>query len=172
MERRVYLLRHAKSSTDDAVRDDHDRDLAPRGREAAERMGAYCGAQGIAPALVLCSTARRARETLARVMPHLKGTERIEFAEGLYLAGATEMLRRLRRLEDSVHSVMLIGHNPGMHEFALLLCGGGDTAALARLRGKYPTAALAEIVLTVDRWRDTDADQGRLARFVVPRDLP
>ena len=135
-------------------------------------MGAYCGAEGIAPALVLCSTARRARETLARLAPHLAGAGRIEFEEGLYLASSTELLRRLRRLADSVRSVMLIGHNPGMHEFALLLCGGGDAAALARLRGKYPTTALAEIVLTIDRWRDANADQGRLARFVAPRELP
>lgn len=172
MERRIYLLRHAKSSSDDAARDDHDRDLAPRGRQAAERMGVYCAAEGIAPALVLCSTARRTRETLARLVPHLKGTERIELEDGLYLAGATDLLRRLRRLEDPVRSVMLIGHNPGMHQFALLLCGGGDAAALARLRAKYPTGGLAEIALTVDRWRDADTGQGRLARFVVPRELP
>jgi phosphohistidine phosphatase len=172
MQRRLYLLRHAKSSWDDEARDDHDRDLSARGRQAAERMGAFCGAQGIAPALVLCSTARRARETLARLVPHLAATGRIEFEEGLYLAGAGALLRRLRRIEDQIGSVMVIGHNPGLQEFAVQLCGTGDTEALAKLRGKYPTAALAEILLPIDRWRDANADGGRLVRFVVPRDLP
>lgn len=172
MERRLYLLRHAKSSWDDAARDDHDRDLTGRGRQAAERMGLLCATDGIAPALVVCSTARRARETLARLVPHLAGTGRIEFEEGLYLAGAAELLRRVRRIEDAVASAMLIGHNPGLQELAVLLCASGDQAALAKMRSKFPTAALAEIVLPIARWRDADADCGRLVRFVVPRDLP
>jgi len=170
-DRRIYLLRHAKSAWDDAAKDDHDRDLAPRGRQAAERMAAYCRAEGIAPALVLCSTARRTRETLARLVPHLSGAARIEFEEGLYLAAAEELLRRLRRVEDSLRSVMLIGHNPGMHELVLQLVGGGDAAALQRLRGKFPTGALAEIAFAAERWRDIDTDRGRLLRFVVPREL-
>jgi phosphohistidine phosphatase len=171
MGRRLYLLRHAKSSWGDAARDDHDRDLSPRGRQAADRMGAYCGAERIAPALVLCSTARRTRETLARLVPHLTGAGRIEVEQGLYLASSTELLRRLRRIDDSARAVMLIGHNPGLQELAVNLCGGGDAAALARLRAKYPTGAMAEIVLSIDHWRDADIDKGALARFVAPRDL-
>lgn len=171
MGRRLYLLRHAKSSWDDAARDDHDRDLSPRGRLAVERMGEYCSAEGIVPALVLCSTARRARETLARLVPHLAATGRIEFEQGLYLASANEMLRRLRRIEDSVPSVMLVGHNPGMQELAVNLCGGGDVDTLARLRSKYPTGALAEIALAASHWREADIDNGTLVRFVAPRDL-
>jgi len=171
-ERRIYLLRHAKSAWDAPDTGDHDRDLAPRGRQAAERIGAYCGARGISPALVLCSTARRARETLARLVPHLKGAARIVFEEELYLADASLLLRRIRRVEDSLRSVMLIGHNPGFWELALMLSGDGEAGALARLRAKYPTGALAEIAFAAERWRDVDADRGRLVGFVVPRDLP
>lgn len=170
-ERRIYLLRHAKSAWDEPDTGDHDRGLAPRGRQAAERMAAWCRAERIAPALVLCSTARRTRETLARLLPHLAGTARIEFEEGLYLAGADELLRRLRRVEDPLRSVMLIGHNPGMHELALTLADAGDPAALQRLRGKYPTGALAEIAFAAERWRDIAPGRGRLVRFVVPREL-
>lgn len=168
--RRVFLLRHAKSSWD-SEGDDHDRDLAPRGRQAADRMAAYLQAENIAPALVLCSTARRARETLARVVPALHGTGRIEFEEGLYLASGGAMLRRLRRLDDDVASVMLVGHNPGMQELALLLGEHGDEDMLRRLRSKYPTGGLAEIAVNCRHWRDLGAEQGTLVRFVVPRDL-
>ncbi|MCC6468069.1 MAG: histidine phosphatase family protein [Alphaproteobacteria bacterium] len=171
MSRRLYLMRHAKSSWDDAAPDDRGRDLSARGRAAADRMGAFCGAERIAPALVLCSTARRARETLARLVPHLPGSRRIEFEDGLYLAGAAELVRRLRRVEDPVRSVMLVGHNPGLQELAATLCASGDEAALARLRGKYPTGALAEITLPIEHWRQLEIDTGMLVRFVAPRDL-
>ncbi|MCC7049085.1 MAG: histidine phosphatase family protein [Alphaproteobacteria bacterium] len=171
MSRRLYLMRHAKSSWDDDARGDRDRDLSARGRQAADRMGAYCAAERIAPALILCSTAKRTRETLARLAPHLPNARRIEFEEGLYLAGAAELVRRLRQVEDALPSVMLLGHNPGLQELAATLCRGGDEAALARLRGKYPTGALAEIALPAKHWRQVEIDTGTLVRFVTPRDL-
>jgi len=171
MNRRIYLVRHGKSGRDDPALADRERDLTARGRMASERMGRYCAENGIAPELVLCSSARRTRETLALLLPFLHAG-RMEFEDALYLAGASELLRRLRRIDDRTGSVMLIGHNPGLHELAVLLAADGEPAMLKQLSGKFPTAALAEIVVELDRWRDLDADEGRLARFVIPRELP
>jgi phosphohistidine phosphatase len=150
--KRLYLLRHAKSSWDDESLADHDRPLSGRGRRAADAIGRHLRDEGIAPELVLCSSAARTRETLARI--GLEG----EAERGLYGASATELLARLRELPPGIESVMLIGHNPGMHDLALLLTGEpGD---------KYPTGALATIEL--DNWT---ARSGRMIAFVRPREL-
>jgi len=170
--REILLLRHAKSSWEEPRRDDHARPLAPRGRDAADRMASYLQRRGVEPALILCSTAARTRETLALILAGLRRTGRVEFEQGLYLAEGEEMLRRLQEVEDSVTSVMLVGHNPGLQELALMLCGGGEAAALKAMRAKYPTGALAEIAVPAAHWRDLRPGMGRLARFTVPRELP
>lgn len=171
MKRRIYLLRHGKSSWNDPAREDRERELNPRGSKAAERMGQWCAANGVKPDLALCSTAARARETLARLLLSLK-IGRIEFEDGLYMAGAAALLARLRKLDDGVKAVMVVGHNPGMQEFACLLAGGGEPKDLARLNARLPTAALAELSADLKGWRELNADKARLERFILPRELP
>ena len=172
MKRRIYLFRHGKSSWSDPGLEDRDRDLNARGRAASEKMGKWCAAYGVAPDMVLCSTATRTRETLARLLPHLKATARIEFEDGLYLASAAEIMARLRRLEDEVKAVMVVGHNPGLQELGLLLADDGAAGTLAKLNAKFPTAALADLSADLKRWRDLDADTARLERLILPRELP
>lgn len=169
--RTVYLLRHAKSSWDDPTLTDHDRPLAPRGRKAAPRMGAYLRHDGLIPGLVLCSTALRARQTWALVAPSLPPGIRVEFRKELYDADAGNFLDILRHCPDDAETVMLIGHNPALEDCAARLAGGGDPAALKRMASKYPTAALAEIAFDAKRWRDVEAGTGRLVDFVRPKDL-
>jgi phosphohistidine phosphatase len=120
--KRVYLLRHAKSSWKHPELPDHDRPLAGRGRRAAKAIVRHMRAQEFVPELVLCSTARRARETLERIEPAL-GRAPVRVERELYGASARELLARLRRLPDDVGSVLVIGHNPGMHELAVELAG-------------------------------------------------
>lgn len=170
--RRIFLLRHAKSDWGDAGRDDHDRVLAPRGREAGSAMAAYFRRSGIAPALILCSTATRARATLDLILPGLAPPGRVEYEDGLYLAEPERLLRRLRAVDDDEPSVMLIGHNPGLHGLAVALVGEGDPGDMDRLRQKYPTGALAEVEAPIRRWRELSPGDNRLVRFVVPRELP
>ena len=110
----LSLLRHAKSSWDDASLEDFDRPLAERGKAAAQRMGAYMAAQGIAPELILCSTAVRARQTLDLVLPHLSVAPTVVHEAALYLAAASVLLARVRKIDAKVGHVMLIGHDPGM----------------------------------------------------------
>ena len=118
----LLLLRHAKSSWDDPKLADRDRPLNKRGRRAAGAMRQAMLDLGLAPDVVLVSPARRTQETLAALEPW-DDTPLIEPVEALYLANAPQLLAVLRDVNETVRSVLLIGHNPGMHELAVLLAG-------------------------------------------------
>jgi len=160
--RTLLLLRHAKSSWDDPSLADHDRPLAPRGRRAAERIGELLRDQGIEISLVLCSSARRARETLELAQP--PGEVQIE--QELYGASARQLLDRIRRVPDEVESLMLIGHNPAVEELAL-----GLAADRSELEGaKFPTGALVTFSVN-EPWQGLAPGEATLTGFVKPRDL-
>ncbi len=168
----LYLLRHAKSSWDDDSLSDHDRPLSGRGRAAAPRVGAHMREAGHLPDLVLCSTATRTTQTLDAVLSELEVEPAIEFEEELYLAGPGEMLDLVRSVPDTVESVLLVSHNPGTGMLAAALSGDGPQERIHLMRAKFPTAGLAIIELSVDRWKDIESGCGSLKEFVRPRDLP
>jgi phosphohistidine phosphatase len=163
----LYLLRHAKSSWADSTLADPERPLANRGRRDAKLIARHLRALGSEPELVLCSSAVRTRETVELVRPAV-GAATVVVEEGLYAASCNQLLTRVRLLPDSVASVMLIGHNPGLHELALALAGAGEE--LQRLEAKFPTAALA--TLTHGKtWSRLEPGEATLAAYVVPRQL-
>ena len=165
---RLYLLRHAKSSWDDPRLDDRDRPLAPRGGRAAKLIRGHLREEGIEPELVLCSPARRARETLAGISPALGNTSDIRFDEALYTFSVGELLAAIRTANDAVGSVMVIGHNPAIQELALSVArGGAEREAVAR---KFPTGALATLELD-HGWSSLASQSGELVGFVRPKDL-
>ena len=167
--KRLWLLRHAKSSWDDPGLPDPDRPLAPRGRRAAELLAAHLAASDVRPSVVLCSSSLRTRETLAAILPALGDTLEIRIERALYGAGAAQLLERLRGLANRVSSAMLIGHNPGIQDLALGLAASGP--ALAALREKFPTGALATVEIDVERWRDLDNGTATATALVTPRSL-
>jgi phosphohistidine phosphatase len=167
--KRLWLLRHAKSSWDQPGLPDPDRPLAPRGRRAAELLAAHLAGSDVRPSVVLCSSSLRTRETLAGILPALGNALEIRIEEPLYGASAAELLDRLRRLPNRVSSAMMIGHNPGIQDLALGLAASGP--ALARLRDGYPTGALATVELEVERWRDVDDGIATATALVTPRSL-
>jgi phosphohistidine phosphatase len=166
----LLLLRHAKSSWDEPKLADRDRPLNKRGRNAAAAMREAMRNLGLAPDVVLVSPARRTRETLAALEPW-DDTPVVEPLEQLYLAGARQLLEVLQNLSETVRSVMLVGHNPGMQELAALLIGQPTTDQARRLAEKFPTGALAEFAVR-GTWESLDAGGGQLVRFLTPRDLP
>jgi phosphohistidine phosphatase len=169
----LLLLRHAKSSWDDASLPDRDRPLNKRGRRSVAAVREAMNELGLAPDLVLVSPARRTQETLARLEPW-DDTPLIESMEALYLANAEDLLAVLHSVNETVRSVLLIGHNPGMHDLAVMLTGargGTDPDAVAgRIAKGFPTGALAEFAIT-GPWQLLDAGGSRLVRFLAPRDL-
>jgi phosphohistidine phosphatase len=164
----LYLLRHAKSSWDDPDLDDADRPLAPRGREAAARIAAHIRARGLAPQLVICSPAVRARQTLEG-LGHAIGDARVEIDPAIYDAHEADLLEVLRRVESEIDSTMMIGHNPSIERLALLLAA--ESTLLDDLRQKFPTAALATLTFEVAEWQELRAGRGELTEFVKPREL-
>ncbi|KAB2912050.1 MAG: histidine phosphatase family protein [Hyphomicrobiaceae bacterium] len=168
----LSLLRHAKSNWDDVGLKDFDRPLAKRGEAAAPRMGAYMAAHGLMPELILCSSAVRARQTLDLVLPSLADSPTITYEDGLYLASASALLARIRRIDAKVKHALVVGHDPGMHGLALELAGSGNAKMLEALATKFPTAGLAVITFNVQRWSQVKAGAGRLACFMTPKRLP
>jgi phosphohistidine phosphatase len=172
--RQLLLLRHAKSSWDDPKLSDHARSLNARGRQSATAMRRAMQDLGLAPDLVLVSSARRTLQTLAALEPW-DDTPLIEPLDGLYLAPAAAMLRILNGVAETTRSVLLVGHNPGLHDLAMLLVGEAgmtaDTPAARRLAQSYPTGALSEFAIP-GPWSQLAAGRTRLMRFLAPGDLP
>ena len=166
----LFVLRHAKSSWDDPSTPDQERPLAPRGRRAVTMLREHLEASEIQPALVLCSSARRTRETLEGVNP---AGERLIEPE-LYGADAGELLGRLRRVGEGVPSVMLIGHNPALQVLILRLAEAPGPAAeesdLDRVRRKLPTGALATLEFECE-WNELGPRKARLTGLVRPKQL-
>lgn len=159
--------------------DDFDRPLNKRGRRAAAAMARHLASEGLRPALVLCSAARRTRETLDFVLEALGARLPLHIEPRLYLADAATLFARLRRIPDDVPSVLVIGHNPGLQELALELAdaaGADGTAHAGRMEQKFPTAALARFRLKIDRWADLSAGRlggaVRILGYEIPADLP
>jgi len=172
--RQLILLRHAKSSWDDPRLPDHARPLNARGRRAAAAIREVMREKGLQPDLVLVSSARRTLQTLEALEPWDE-TPLIEPLDSLYLAAAPQLLQALQDVSETVRSLMLVGHNPGLHDLALLLVGAQGMAAdghdRARLAEAFPAGALAEFTVA-SSWRGLGEGGGRLVRFVCPSDLP
>jgi len=165
----VVLLRHGKSSWSDSTLADIDRPLAPRGERASRKLAKYIRRKRIQPALVLCSPSRRTRQTLEAVEPSLGKRCAVEVVPELYAASEHELLEQLRALPDSIRSVMLIGHNPGLHNLALVLASRG--ADLLQLGEKFPTGALATLVVRSEGWTALGPGAAELVDYVVPKQL-
>jgi len=164
---RLHLLRHAKSSWKDESLADRDRPLAGRGRRAAAAMAEHFAAQGIVPGLVLCSTAVRTHQTYARLE---LGDVPVRYEPGIYGASADDLLTLLRTVPDTVDTLLMIGHNPGLEDLALLLAR--PSAERDDLALKFPTGALATLELDAGtRWSGLAPAGATLTAFVRPREL-
>jgi phosphohistidine phosphatase len=169
--RRLLLLRHAKSSWAEPGASDHDRPLNRRGQEAAPRIGTYLNRHRLAPDCVLCSTARRARETWDLVGAEIPAAPPPSYVERLYNAAARTILDVVRHAPPDAGALLLVGHNPGQQDAATLLIAAGDLDDRERLREKLPTGGLVVIDFAIAQWSKLHPHAGRLERFVVPRML-
>lgn len=159
--KRLTLLRHAKAVAD-SPGGDFDRALNDRGRADAARMGRELQQLGFVFDLILASPARRVVETLKGI-----GEQSPTFDPRIYNAPTEQLLDIVRSVDDGITSLLIIGHNPGIGRLASLLAGDDQAGQI----DDYPTAALAEFALPVDRWRAVGDATGRLVRCIKPRDL-
>lgn len=174
--RQLLLLRHAKSMWDDPKLSDHARPLNGRGKASARAVGEAMRARALTPDLVLVSSARRTLQTLEALQPWAR-TPLVEPMDALYLASAASMLDVLHQVTEAMPTVLLIAHNPGIHELAMLLVGaqgftqatGAEAATLELLAQGYPTGALCEFAIT-GPWSTLGEGGGRLLAFTAPNE--
>lgn len=163
----LVLLRHGKSDWTDSTLADHERPLAKRGRRAAGAIARHMREIKLRPALVLCSSALRARETCELIEPALAGSAVVRVEDGLYAASSIDLLTRLKRVAATIPSVLLIAHNPGLQELAELLAGAAEDRE--RLAAEFPTCGLA--TFAVPSWKALGEGDGKLLGLVLPRRL-
>jgi phosphohistidine phosphatase len=165
----LQLLRHAKSSWRDGDLADRERPLNARGHQAGRLLAAHFARES-PPDLVLCSSARRTRETFDHIVRAYAAAPPVLMEDGLYLAGAQAIMRRIEAVPDTVETLLVIGHNPGLHELASMLARHGARRDRARLTDKFPTGALASFRVA-GRWRDLAHAPLALTSYVTPSDL-
>ncbi len=166
------LLRHAKSDWSAAGQPDHARPLAARGRKTAPAIGRYMAREGLIPAAVRVSNARRTRETWELVRAALgPAAPDAVYDPRIYDASPATLLGVIWEAGADAHPLLLVGHNPGLHELARRLTADARGNPNLALAAKFPTAALAVIDFPLERWSDVGAGRGRLERFVTPRSL-
>lgn len=167
--RRLLLFRHAKATRSGRGIEDRARALADRGRKDSATMGAYLAADALVPDRVLVSPAVRTQETWKFTAPEFRTVIDFHTAEQLYDATPEAIMAVIKQTPAFVHSLLVIAHNPGLHELALMLVGSGNAKTRGRLKEKLPTAGLVVIDFTFDDWRELRPESGRLERYVTPK---
>lgn len=160
--KKLLLLRHAKSSWEDTSLPDFERPLNERGQRAAPLVGKFMREQKIRPDLVICSPAKRTRETIALVLKAAGIATELRYDERIYEASVASLLEIISQIEDDKTEVMLVGHNPGFENLLERLTGEAE---------RMPTAALARITLNSEKWSEAGAEGGRLESFVKAKEL-
>ena len=167
--RRLLLFRHAKATRSGRGIEDRPRALIERGRKDSAKIGAYIAADALMPDRALVSPAVRTQETWKFSAPGMRAAIDSETAEQLYDATPEAIMAIIKETPASVHSLLIIAHNPGLHELALMLIACGNVNARARLKEKLPTAGLVIIDFAIDDWRELRAHSGRLDRYITPK---
>lgn len=167
----LTILRHAKSSWDEAGLDDFDRPLNDRGRKSAKRLGGELKRRKIRFDHIVASPAVRVRETMEELAKGYGKLPEIRFESQVYDASADALLHIVRTIPETAHAPLLVGHNPGLQQLVLALARDDGDGLRARVAEKYPTAALATINLDVARWDEVETQSGTIAELILPREL-
>jgi phosphohistidine phosphatase len=168
--RRLMLLRHGKAKRSRPGENDFDRELEPRGRNDAGKLGAYLVRHRLIPDKVLVSPARRARETWTHAAASCPQAPAPAYDPRLYDAKAETILSVLKEAAFAAR-VLVVGHNPGLHDLAMLLIASGDVETRERLHEHLPTTGLVVVDFAVESWSTLHPQSGRLELFVEPETL-
>jgi phosphohistidine phosphatase len=158
----LLLMRHGKSSWKDSSLPDYERPLKKRGKKDSAKMGKLLMEENILPKLILCSSAKRARQTAEILMEESHFSGKIKYLESFYMSEPETYVEKLRKLSDTA-SVMIIAHNPGLETFLQMLVDEIDS---------LPTAAIAQLELPINEWKELDGDtHANLINLWKPREL-
>jgi phosphohistidine phosphatase len=165
----LYILRHAKSSWKDEALDDFDRPLNKRGKQNAILMGSYLRDTKLSPNLVLCSKAKRCKQTLKRMLAEGFCVDQQVFLNKLYLASSTELICEIQKTSNLIRSLMIIGHNPGLESLLHLLIQDKTNSDFLAIASKFPTCAFVHIQIDTDCWTKLAPNSGTLYCTVTPK---
>jgi phosphohistidine phosphatase len=169
--KRLFVLRHAKSSWDDPALDDFNRPLNDRGWKAARRMGRELRQRDLRFDLVVSSMAARARETLDGIRDKLDLNVEVRFEPRMYLASEETLLSLVRALPQKVHCPLLIGHNPGLERLLVELTHDDGDGLRHRIAHRYPTGAFAGVELPARHWVEVAPGSGEVVELILPKEL-
>lgn len=164
----LLLFRHAKSSHANLLQRDKERGLNARGRADCLKIGPALQARGLRPDLILCSSARRARETVELLLESLAEPVQVQYEEELYLAEPATVLAHAQGAPEAAACLMLVGHNPGFGTLAFALAGRNP---ISPKLADFPTAAVASFLFEAKHWTDLDPTRARLTQFFTPKEL-
>jgi phosphohistidine phosphatase len=167
--RRLLLFRHAKAQRPEPGVEDRARVLIERGRKDCAKIGAYMASNGLVPDRVLISPSARTQETWKFTATAFSSTPTAVTAEQLYEATPRAVIALIQETPTEAHTLLVIGHNPELHELALMLVASGDADARGLLQDKLPTAGLVIMDFAFDDWRKLHRQSGRLERLVTPK---
>ncbi|MFO0389697.1 MAG: SixA phosphatase family protein [Alphaproteobacteria bacterium] len=170
MQKNLYILRHAKAEAITHGGDDHVRPLAERGLREATQMGKYLMNQHLWPEKILCSTATRTRQTWLAIQDVLPQTIPIHYEEKLYHTSAPDIAQIIGAEPDNIAKLMVVGHNPGLHELCMRLAKDGDNKLRHQVAMRFPTCSFVELQFN-GSWRDLNTADTSLVRFITPDSL-
>lgn len=169
--KKIVILRHAKSSWDNPALDDHDRPLNGRGTSAAPVIGEWLKSRNHLPDAVLCSSSKRTLQTVNGIRSVIPRLPKPEVERALYHASPEELRARLTALPKNVHTVMVVGHQPGLGSLVRKLSNGHEQRRCKRAYEHFPTAAAAVLEIDLEDWSELDFETARFVDFAKPREL-
>lgn len=166
----LYILRHAKAGqTNKNIINDHDRPLTEKGISQCAMVGKHLKKSKAKIDLIMSSTSRRTKETTELTLKELKKDIKTRFLSKLYLGGVNDILKQARKAEKSAKSLLIVGHNPGLHQLAASLVKEGDAKAIRNMIGNFPPGSLAVMQFDVDDWNEVKWRSGKLIDFFVSK---
>ena len=168
--KRIYVLRHSKAGhTNKKLLDDHERPLTDKGVDMCAVVADCLKEHDPLPELVLCSTALRAKQTASNVLENLGQNIETIHIHGLYLAEPDLILQAIHNVDESINSIMIVGHNPGLQQLSLLLSGKGDKKKFRAMRSNFPPPSLAVFDIDQEHWFDVAEQSAELVDFVAAK---
>ncbi len=165
--KKLFIIRHAKAVIGDPD-NDFERVLNDKGRADSLNLAAYLCENYSSPDLLVCSAAFRTKETADIIIKANSWEFDQKYTRKLYLASASQILKELSEIDDDYNKLMLVGHNNGIHDFAMRMCANDDDENFVRLTNKFPTCSFAAYVLPIKSWKNIEFTIGQLTDFRVP----
>jgi len=170
--KRLYILRHSKAGqTNKKILDDQERPLTQKGIEICPNVAEYLKNCDILPELVISSTALRTKQTAEEVLKYLESNAAIEYTPKLYLASSENIFTEIQNISPDIKSAMIVGHNPGLHQFVIEFSGKGDKKKFREMRSNFPPASIASFNLNSSEWVDCEIQSGELVDFASSKEL-